>query len=177
MTSPDLARIRRWSIALSVLSILMAVAIALAIVATALFGDLPPDLARTAGVAEDALARPHLALVVLIGALPGVAAIWTLLAARRLFRRFAAGEVLTPAVAGGLGRVGAGLLAIAALGLVARPLQTVLASLGNPPGSRVLALSIESPDLGLLLSGGLMTVIGWILAEAARIADENRRFV
>ena len=71
----------------------------------------------------------------------------------------------------------AGLLAALALDIVSRPLQVALASLANPPGDRVLAVSLAGADLGQVLAGGLMIVIGLTLRDAARIAEENRGFV
>lgn len=175
--SSDLTRVRRWSSVLAVLCVISIVVIALAVILGAAFASLPVELATTAGVAPDALSRPHLIAIALVGALPALAAIWTLAQAQALFRHYAAGDVLSSESARRLSRIGSGLLAIAALGVIVRPIQTVLASLGNPPGERVLALTLQGPDFGLVLAGGLMTVIGWVMAEAARIAEDNRGFV
>ena len=53
----------------------------------------------------------------------------------------------------------------------------MLASLANPPGERVLTISLEGADLGQVLAGGLMVVIGWAMREAAVVAEENRGFI
>lgn len=170
--------IRRWAPVFNVLSIIAIVVIVVAVAASALFGDLPLDIRAAAGVApEVALSRGMLAVVALIGALPAVAMVYVLVRMSGLFRSYAMGETLTPLCAGHIRAIGVGLLTMAVLGFVARPIQIVLASLGNPPGERVLAVGFGSMELGLVLAGGLLLTIGWAMADAVRAAQENAEIV
>ena len=132
------------------------------------FPDLPPETTFTSAKAL---------LVIGMGAtllVPGVAA---LIQMRHLFRRYRGGEILTPACATHIRRIGQLLAALAALRLVMPSLQTVALTLGNPPGSRAVAVQLNSDTLAFFLAGGLLIVIGWAMAEAARAAEENAGFV
>ncbi len=170
--------IRRWSSVLNVLAIVAIVIISAAVVLGALFSDLPADIRSDAGVGPNSeLSRAWLITIAAIGALPVAAMIYALTHVRALFARYSQGETLTPACAKHIHQIGMGLLASAMLGLVTRPIQIMLASLSNPPGERVLALGVGSADLGLVLAGGLMLTIGWVMGDAARIAEDSKSIV
>lgn len=47
--------------------------------------------------------------------------------------------------------------------------------MGNPVPS--VLFSFESTQMLVGFAGGLMIVVGWVLGEATRIADENREFI
>ncbi len=106
--------------------------------------------------------------------LPALAALWV---ARRLFLGYARGEIFTAAAARRLGAIGCLLLAGVGTGAVARTLAVLALTWENPPGQRQLALSFSSHDFGLAVLALLLMVVGWVLGEAARLADENRQFV
>ncbi|SIO15331.1 DUF2975 domain-containing protein [Vannielia litorea] len=170
--------VRRWAAALRILTILAMVVLVAALVFGIALAGLPDELRRAAALAPDtALAPLHRAAVAASGAIPSLALLYVLSQMARLFGRYAGGETLSHHCAGHIRRIGAGLLVAVALDLVARPLQVLLASLANPPGERVLSLSLGTADLGQVLAGGLMVVIGWAMGEAALVAEENRGFV
>lgn len=95
----------------------------------------------------------------------------------RLFLGYARGEILTTAAARRLSGIGGFLLATVVASFLARTLAVLALTWENPPGERQLAFSLSSNDFGLMVLGLLLMVVGWILAEAARIAEENRQFV
>jgi len=172
------ASVRRWATVLRVLAILAIVLLCVAVVAGVALADLPGTLRSAAGLGAEADLSPlHRAAVAALGAIPALAMIYVLREMARLFGRYAAGETLTQPCAGHILRIGAGLLAAVALEVISRPLQILAASLANPPGDRVLAISLEGADMGQVLAGGLMVVIGWTMREAAKVAEENRGFV
>jgi hypothetical protein len=111
------------------------------------------------------------------GLLPPAAMVYTLAQMRVLFARYAEGEILTPPCADRIRRIGKGLLALAALGLLTRTLQVLILSLGNPEGAHVLAIGIDGTALGFLLSGAFVVVVGRVMHEAVQVAEENRAFV
>ncbi|WP_179378065.1 DUF2975 domain-containing protein [Jannaschia marina] len=104
-------------------------------------------------------------------------ALYVLWQLRGLFGRYAAGEILTAESAAHLLRAGAGTLLLAAGSVVVGTIQTLLLTWGNAPGERSLAVSVSNAELGFVISGGLLLVVGWALVEAARQAEENRGFV
>ena len=113
----------------------------------------------------------------LVGALPLAAAIYALVQMRALFGLYRDGEILTAASAARIQRIGQGLFAIALLGPVTHTIQALILTWNNPPGQRALVIGLESSLLGFLLAGALMILIGRVMVEAARMAEENRSFV
>ncbi|WP_316647130.1 DUF2975 domain-containing protein [Ovoidimarina sediminis] len=123
------------------------------------------------------LPAPLLAAGIAAGLLPALAVAYVLWQMRGLFDFYRRGASLGHGAARQIRRIGAGLLATAALALAARTLQALALTAANPPGERILAFHIASSDVGFLLSGGLMLVIGAVMADAARIAEDNAGFV
>ena len=97
--------------------------------------------------------------------------------ARDLFRSFARGEIFTEAAARKLRRLGIVVTAIAPTMIIARTAAVLALTIENPDGERVLAIGISGTDFAIAVIGILLSVIGWIMLEAARIAEENRQFV
>jgi hypothetical protein len=96
---------------------------------------------------------------------------------RRCFANFAAGAVLTPGNARHFSRFGAWIAGAVVTSLVATPVLSVLLTLGMPEGARQLAISISSDQLVSLLVAGGAWIVGAIMAEGARVAEENAQFV
>ena len=180
----SISRIARCSVALRGLTVLAMAATLLSILYTSFvigFGTanqmLPDDLASLIQPAGKALGRGHIALVALAGVPATLAMLWTLWQAQALFAAYATGAILTERTSRLILRIGSGLMLIAALGPTLGALQSVVVSAANPAGQRTLAIGISNADLWLLLAGGLMTVIGWIMLEATAIAEDNKGFV
>jgi hypothetical protein len=102
---------------------------------------------------------------------------WALWTAKGLFARFAIGATLESQGGKDLRAIGGMIALYAALTPLAKALITVALTLGNPPGQRLLALSVGTNELILGLLGALILVLGHVMAEAARIADDNRQIV
>jgi hypothetical protein len=96
---------------------------------------------------------------------------------RGLFRGYAKGEILTAQSADHIRRIGQFLVALAGLGVIIPTLQGIALTADNPAGHRVLAIALTSDSIGFALAGGLLIVIGWAMAEAARAAEENASFI
>jgi amino acid transporter len=131
------------------------------------FPLLPP------GVFVSPLQGTLVAAVAVCSLLPLVGAF---LAMRRLFSRYRRGEILTDACADDIRLTGQALIFVAAATVLVPMLQLLILS-WNTPGGRILSIGIDGGALGFLLSGAMLTVIGWVMREAARAADENRGFV
>lgn len=101
-------------------------------------------------------------------------ALWNM---RALLALYAMGDVLGQDAALRIRRIGTILLALAIWSMLAHTLNVAALTWNNPPGTRALSVAVGNADLFLLLAAGLMTVIGWAMSEAARVADENREFV
>ena len=116
-------------------------------------------------------------LGVLISAVPLAILAYGLNEVRLIFRDFGRGETVSQTLARRLERFGA---AVALQGLVNPVVATLLGlalTLGNPPGQRVLAISLASHDVVSVLVGLLVIGVGAVMREAARIARENEGFI
>ncbi len=115
--------------------------------------------------------------VVLLGAVGLVPVLYTLGQMRDLFARYRRGEILSPACARAICRSGIALSVLALWQTVVVPLQILVLTFDNPAGQKQLVLQISSEILWLLLAGSLLVVIGRVMAEAARVAEENAGFI
>jgi hypothetical protein len=113
----------------------------------------------------------------LLGLLPLANALFALCTAFQLFRGYRAGEVFTNAAGRRLQRIGIALVLLPAVQILAAALASMLLTLGDPAGQAHLVIRLHEGHLTTGLAGGLVLVVGWAMAEAARIAAENREFV
>jgi hypothetical protein len=114
------------------------------------------------------LACSTLYLAVLAGAL------WI---ARALFTRLAEGLIFEPETGVLLRRFGLALLTYACLTPPFAALMTWLITLENAPGTRLLRLGISDDEVVLAIIGTLILTTGSVMAEAARMADDNRQII
>lgn len=130
--------------------------------------------ALPAGVTLDPQ-RPVLAFA--LGALALVPMLYSLAQIRTLFALYAAGQILTEPCAKRIGRAGIGLASLALLQTVLVPIQSLILTIDALSGRPNLMIALSSETMWLLICGLLLAVIGRIMAEAARLAEENAGFV
>ncbi len=94
-----------------------------------------------------------------------------------LFDSFRTGNVFTSLAPIRLRRIGWCIVALAVLRPLTATMLALVLTWGNPPGQRILALSIGIDDYMIAALGGLVLAIGHVMTEAARIADDNRQIV
>ncbi len=116
-------------------------------------------------------------LVAVLAVLATLPLIATFLGMRRLFGRYRRGEILSDACAGDILRIGQALFAAAAVTVILPTLHILILSWGSGEGQRLLSIGLDGSTLGFLLSGALLIVIGWIMREAARMAEDAKGFV
>lgn len=129
-------------------------------------GNAPFTLTWSARAAAFAVSTVYVGLMAI--------ALWTV---ARLFASFASGAVFVPETGARLRRLGIVLLLFAAISPFFRGIIGVIVTIGNEEGKRILALSISSQDIIVALVAALLIALGHIMAEAARIADDNRQIV
>ena len=96
---------------------------------------------------------------------------------RTLFTRLAVGRVFEPETGVLLRRFGKALLLYAALTPIVTALMALLVTMNNPAGERYLKFGVSDHEIVLALVGTLILVIGSVMADAARIADDNRQII
>jgi hypothetical protein len=103
--------------------------------------------------------------------------VWGLLSMRTLFKRLAAGEVFVADTGVLLRRFGTALLVYAALTPVVAAGLSMLVTRDPVNGGAVLSVGISHQEITVALIGALILVFGSVMADATRIADENREII
>jgi len=129
-----------------------------------------------APIAED-ISQFSLILVALLAVIVPLVLIWTLNKMRRLFVLYRQGHVLTEQSADLIGRIGFGFLLVAFLPIVLFPIQSVLLSWEAPVGQRSFSVELDQQTLIFALAGGFVTLLGWAMKDATRIAEEHKSIV
>jgi len=119
-------------------------------------------------------ARARLAGVTLLPVGLGLALLWQLW---RLFGEYRRGAVFSPLALACLRRFALLLAALSIVQPLAQALMSVAISWDNPPGQRMLVVSVDSKDYALLLGALVFVAIARVMTEAARVAEENEGFV
>lgn len=95
----------------------------------------------------------------------------------RLFDHYRHGDVFGAQAMTHARRLGWSTVGLAVAQPLLGALMSVAISWGNPPGKRMLQLSLSSNDYALLLLALVLVVLGRVMTEAARVADENSGFI
>lgn len=103
-----------------------------------------------------------------------VIACWSI---RQVFRRFQKMEFFSPKTLANVISFGIWLIAFAVFDLISDPIGSFILTYDFPPGERAVDITLDGGEIFFLILGALMLLFGWILREAALIADENRQFI
>lgn len=175
-----LARVRAASRILKVVATLGALGVLAAALAFAALPDWFDSLIPQAfpELAPGALVTPaKRAGLQALMAVPLAAVLFGLWHVRLLFAAYARGEVFTASAARHIRMSGLAMVTNALAAVVAHSLGSLLLTYDNAPGMRQFSFALGSDTYLLFLTGGLLVVIGWVMGEAARLADENRQIV
>lgn len=112
-------------------------------------------------------------LALLVSLLPGAMSMlvcWNLV---RLFSAYARGMLFTEMNALYIKRAGIWLVARQLFDPFYGALLSVILTLDNPPGQRMLTLGLGSTNLLGVLVGLLIILVAWIMQEGCRLQEEN----
>lgn len=130
------------------------------------FPDLPEQLMQWQNI-----------LLFIVGAVPSLLFAAVLLNAKQFFDSYASGQ-LFPATSGQkLKSIGRLCLWLAIANPIIRMITLLIMTWLYPPGQKILVISFSSTDGFLLVFSGMLFMIGYILAESNRIAEENKLIV
>ncbi|NRF67622.1 DUF2975 domain-containing protein [Aquincola sp. S2] len=145
---------------------------------------LTPDWVRAAapvmsGIGDHPMVIDERALLIgatvsLPSVLLGLYGLWHLW---RLFGEYKAGRVFGLDAQRHLRGFAAVMLASALLAPLLRAAVGVALTLGNPPGQRMLVLTLSWNDYIAILCGAVLLAIAAVMADAVRLAEENESFV
>lgn len=107
--------------------------------------------------------------------IPGVAiGVGVLEYLHRLFKLYEAGQIFEQENVRCFHWIGRLLVVGGIYRLLAHPLLGVVLTWHNPPGQKQLALMFGSGDLFSILTGAIVIVIAWVMAEARDLQTEQR---
>lgn len=94
-----------------------------------------------------------------------------------LFRHYENQEIFTLSTATYCQKLGYVFFYWVAGSFIYSGLISVILSFNNPPGERVLSLTLNGIDLLSILCGFVVLIISWVMKEAHKIADEHMHTV
>lgn len=128
-------------------------------------------------LADVSLDGPTRALGFLISSLPLMVIFFALYQAFLLFAGYRKGEIFTSDASGRLRRIALAIIAAVLMSPVVQAALSILLTAGAAPGRRHLVLQFSFNDYLVAALGGLLLAIALVMAEAVRIAKENREIV
>lgn len=96
---------------------------------------------------------------------------------RLLFKLFQRGELFCNESARHLNQFSLVLLISAIVVPATRAAQSIILTIGNPPGKTMLVVEIGASEISVFFISATFFVITWILQEGQRLATENAEFV
>ncbi|MBA8907089.1 hypothetical protein [Aminobacter ciceronei] len=102
---------------------------------------------------------------------------WALQTLRAAFREIGLHDIVGAESARLMRLSGVAFLTNAIAMALAPPLVSLIVSLDMPAGQRFLAISFGTHELLALILSGILIVFGHLLAVAAEVDDDNKRFV
>jgi len=142
------------------------------------FDVFGPGIADRLGIARtytipDQLTSLQIALGIGVMMVPVAIMMFGLWNLRQLFSGFGAGRIFTIENTRALRIFAWSAMAVIVVQFFTDGLLTVVLTLNNPPGQRVLALSLSTEQLVALFVGAVFVVIARVLEEGRKLADDN----
>ncbi len=116
-------------------------------------------------------------LSLVVAALPMAGLLYVLFQVRCLFTGYLSNDVFSSSAAHRLENIGIMILCLVPLRIVSNSLIVLLATFHNPPGQHQFSVSFGSPEFLLLIFGGMIMAIGWVMHQAALMAEDYRQII
>ncbi|QDV19979.1 hypothetical protein Pan153_46480 [Gimesia panareensis] len=115
--------------------------------------------------------------MVLVTALVASPTYWGLFALRRFLRACCAEEYFTAQNSRNLKRFALGFLGSALLSPLSSGVMSVLLTIHNPPGQKMLVIGLSSTQVTMAAVGALLLVVASLLQRASLIAEEHAQII
>ena len=115
-----------------------------------------------------------LAIAAIFSALPLLFALWKL---RKMFQLFAAGEVFSALATRHLFNAAKGMVIWGVITVFSATVVVLILTANAPAGEHMLVINVSSAELASIFIGVVFAIMSWVMQEAARLSDENARFV
>jgi len=120
------------------------------------------------------LQRALLSLLVAISFFLLVNALWTL---RMLCARFQNTDFFSANTLKRMVMAGIWLISYAIFDVASDPVGALIATMDYPEAQRIVDVSVDGDEISCMILGALMLLLGWIMREAALLAEENRQII
>lgn len=100
----------------------------------------------------------------------GMLSLWWLI---RLFSCFAAGEIFTQNTVKYIRRLGWTMVAGVVVAPIHEALLTAVLTMHNPPGYRLVSISLEGADFEELITAGVIILVSWIMEEGRKLREAD----
>lgn len=142
------------------------------------FINILPETLVSVNVDSTLLVSNHLPIKFLligfaISLLPLSALMYGLMNIRRLFSLYMEGLFFSFEHVRILKQTSIALLSWVLLSMIYESAKSILFSLGNPPGQRVVSVSFGSSEITNLLVAGIVIIIAWVMDEGRIITEEQ----
>lgn len=120
------------------------------------------------------LQRALLSVLIAISFFLLMNALWSL---RMLCARFQHMDFFSASALKRMIMAGVWLISYAIFDVASDPVAALIATMDYPETQRVVDVTVDGGEISCLILGALMLVLGWILREAALLAEENRQII
>lgn len=173
----NLTKIKKLSRRLNSVCVFVLFALPIVNVLAWMFAEHVPEHAIPNALGADAIMGPVTFNIRLIGAVVcmipvsvAMAAAWEL---SKLLKLYAQGVVFGAGNVNCYRNIGKILIAGFFIPLVYDPLMSLVLTIHNPPGKRMISIGFGSDDFEGLFAGVLLILIAWVMDRAREIEDEN----
>lgn len=111
---------------------------------------------------------------ILVSSLPLSVYLFVLYALIKLFRLYEQGEIFSLNNVRYIRQVGYALLVSQALQPFYQFIMGVVLTMHNPKGQRVAIITLDQTNVGILLTGFMVILISWMMAEGCRLREEQQ---
>ena len=118
--------------------------------------------------------RGALAAVILITFAVLTGSVWTL---RNVCSRFQNGELFSPGTLRTIVSLGVWLISYAIFEVFRDPFRSLILTLDFPKGQRTIDVTVDGGEIFCMILGALLLLFGWIMREAALLAEENEKII
>lgn len=137
-----------------------------------------PETLITKNIASASLVKNHLSIKFqLIGfvssLLPLSALVYGLVNIRKLFSFYKEGVIFSFEHVKIFKKTSKALVGWVFLSILYESAKSVLFSMGNPPGQRVISVGFSSPEITTLLVAGVVFLIAWVMDEGRILTEEQ----
>lgn len=113
----------------------------------------------------------------LISMIPGGVVMYAVLKLRELFGYYAGGIIFSAKNVRCYRRLGWAVIAWVIAEFIAEPMHSILLTLYNGPGQRLLTLSMSSDMIMGLFAGAAVLTIAWVMDEGRKIDEDQALFI